>query len=211
MVRREAESLIGAGMHEAALDLLFRSYLPLSGSSTVWVWRGDLFIYYDSVLTLQFHSVVFPELADVLRSLGFSPGTVVHHVKGYDATLKVSERIFPSTGLSCLKSLYVYHKVKGHAFASRLTGQVRIDWVKKEIVVTDDSGLRLFSDTFNYDEEISRRAWPRRKGDVGSWPLTQEPPFNEAQATAILLQCLLREPLWRGLCDMPGVNVSGPG
>ncbi len=205
LLMREAESLVKSGRMEAALDLLLRSYLPLTGSSTAWVWRGNAFIYYDSVVTSRFHSVSFPALAETLSGLGFRFGVVVQHVRGYEESLSAAERVLPTAGPQCLKAVYLSHRVRGLVPASSLGGQVRIDWARGEITVADENGVRLFSYTFSYDEGLAGRAWPRPGQGVDVWPLAAEPPFNEGQAAAVLLQCLLREPLWRGTCDMPAL------
>ena len=208
LVRREAYSLLRDGMNYAALDLLLRSYLPLSGTSTVWVWRGNLFIYYESVLTGAFHSVYSPELAKALSDLGFSMGALVDHVRGYEESLRAAEKILPVAGPQCLKAVYLSRRFTGQAPSSRLSGKVIIDWAHGAIAVTDDNGVRLFSYSFNYDDWLAGRAWPRptRPDAVDAWPLAADPPFNEAQARAVLIQCLTREPLYGNLCQMPALT-----
>ncbi len=207
LVRGEADSLLRAGLEHAALDLLLRSYLPLTGSSTVWVWRGNLFIYYDSVATWRFHSAYSPELAEALSDLGFGMGVVVEHVKGYGESLRAAERILPRAGPQCLKAIYFSRRATGQAPRSRLSGQVVIDWARGELKVTDDNGLKLFSYAFSYDDWLASKAWPRptRPDAVDAWPLAADTPFDETQARGVLLQCLLREPLYGNLCEMPAL------
>lgn len=208
LVRREAYSLLRDGMQYAALDLLLRSYLPLSGTSTVWVWRGNLFIYYEGVLTGAFHSVYSPELAEALSDLGFSMGVLIDHVRGYEESLRAAEKILPVAGPQCLKAVYLSRRFIGRAPASRLSGKVIIDWAHGALTVTDNNGFRLFSYSFNYDDWLAGKAWPRpaRPDAVDAWPLAADPPFNEAQARAVLVQCLTREPLYGNLCQMPALT-----
>jgi len=79
-----ARDLVEKGDRATALDLVVHTLLPVRRTGVLWLWWGDVFIYYErKVMTAGcFHSVRFPTLAKLLKELGFTEGLMVDYILG---------------------------------------------------------------------------------------------------------------------------------
>jgi len=90
-----AQKLITKGKRAAALDLIVHTLLPLRENEVLWLWHGDTFIYYIKKSKAgKFRAVKSPEIAKLLRKLGFTEGIMILHVLGHKEASKIIKRIF---------------------------------------------------------------------------------------------------------------------
>jgi len=115
-----AVRLGGQGKREVALDLLIHTLLPVRENDILWLWRGNEFIYFERKTMVEgnFHSVRFPVLANLLRSLGFKEGVMVYHLLGHDKAKDIIRKIFGKGHLSWPWARSVFYKLKEMGFAS---------------------------------------------------------------------------------------------
>ncbi len=93
-VLETAKDLVEKGDRATALDLLAHTFLPIRKTGVLWLWWGDVFIYYErKVMTAGcFHSVRFPTLAKLLKELGFTESLMVDYILG--SSRKYLKKIF---------------------------------------------------------------------------------------------------------------------
>jgi len=91
-----AKDLVEKGRKEVALDLLIHTFLPVRQTGVLWLWHGDTFIFYEKKIMAggSFHSVKFPTLSQLLKTLGFEEGVMIYHTLGVGETKKHLKRIF---------------------------------------------------------------------------------------------------------------------
>jgi len=109
-----AVQLVQRGKHEAALDLISHTLLPIRENGVLWLWRGDEFIYYEKKVMSEgtFHSVRFPALAELLRKLGFHEGIMVYHLLGHEEVKELIHKIFGKGHLSWPWARSIFYKLK---------------------------------------------------------------------------------------------------
>jgi len=93
-VIEKAKKLVIRGKRAEALDLIVHTLLPLRKNATLWLWYGDLFVYYDPKTRQKWRAVRSREIAELLKKLGFSEGIMIIHTLGHREASKIIHRIF---------------------------------------------------------------------------------------------------------------------
>jgi len=90
-----AKELVRKGRRSVALDLLVHTLLPLRENEILWLWHGDLFVYYTSKTgAARFRAIKSEEISKLLRKLGFSEGIMIFHVLGHNEASRIIHKLF---------------------------------------------------------------------------------------------------------------------
>ena len=89
----EVKKLVERGDRTATLDLLAHTLLPLRENETLWLWRGEEFLYWDSKNRV-FRCVRSEAVSELLHRLGYSEGILAWHVLGHSRASKIVHSLF---------------------------------------------------------------------------------------------------------------------